>query len=100
MDLDWLRKKIERGEYVISIHAERERLMEDIDVSGIEQVILSGRILENYPTDPRGPSCLIFGFSKNKAIHAVCGQKGDKAVIVTVYLPKPPHWVTPDKRGK
>lgn len=100
MDFNWLCHKIQTGEYIISAHAERERLAENIDVVDIEEGIISGRILEDYTTDPRGASCLVLGYSKGKAIHIVCGQKQDKAVIVTVYLPQPPHWITPDQRGK
>jgi hypothetical protein len=90
--LDWMRQCIREGRYVLSRHAEQERLEEDIDVAQIEEAILLGKIIEDYPDDPRGHSCLVSGYADGRFIHVVCGQKGDWVVIITVYIPKPPHW--------
>lgn len=57
----------------ISFHAEKERYAEDITIHDLETAILNGEILEEYSNDPRGPSCLILGYSKMKPIHIVCG---------------------------
>ena len=93
-----IKEKIKSGEYILSDHAQYERLEEDIDGKEIEEAINNGEVLEDYPNDKRGHSCLILGYSKSKAIHVICGMKENKAVIVTVYLPKLPKWVTPKQR--
>ncbi len=94
MKIQEIRQKVRRGEYEISFHAEKERYAEDISIPEIETAILNGEILEDYPTDPRGESCLILGYSGGNAIHIVCGFTTLKSIrIITVYLPKPPKWI-------
>jgi hypothetical protein len=101
MDIREIREKIGRGEYEISYHAEKERYAEDILLADLEAAVLSGEILESYPDDPRGRSCLILGYSRNRPIHIVCGYTTQKWVrIITVYLPKQPKWVDERTRGE
>src|SRR6185295_4044884 len=98
--LPWIQARIRSGRYVISRHAEIERFIEDIDVENIEMSILNGILVEDYPEDKRGRSALIAGPADFRWIHVVCGRKGDWVIIITVYLPKPPHWETPVQRGE
>ena len=44
-------EKVERDEYEISFHAEKERYAEDITILDLETAIYNGEILEDYPTD-------------------------------------------------
>lgn len=101
MTISEIREKIKRDEYEISFHAEKERYAEDITFSDIEAAAENGEILEDYPDDPRGPSCLILGYSQNRPIHIVWGYTptGDIRVI-TVYIPKPPKWLDERARAK
>jgi hypothetical protein len=41
------------------MHAQQERLADDLDVTEVEEAIVQGEILESYPHDPRGESCLM-----------------------------------------
>jgi hypothetical protein len=94
MDIQKIRTKIDAGNYEISVHAEKERYAEDISIFDIETAILQGEILEDYPDDPRGESCLILGYSEGRAIHIVCGYTSIKSLrVITVYLPKRPKWL-------
>lgn len=94
MDIDAVRGQIRRGDYEISYHAEKERYAEDTSLSDIEIAILDGEILEDYPDDPRGQSCLILGHARGRAVHVVCGYTSMQTVrVITVYLPQPPKWV-------
>lgn len=94
MNIEKIREYIIQEGYEISVHAEKERYAEDISLTDIETAILHGEILENYPDDPRGESCLILGYAYGQAIHIVCGYTSVQALrIITVYLPKPPKWV-------
>jgi len=59
-------------------HAVRQMSRVDrmISPNDIRQVLNNGEIIEDYPEDRRGHSCLIHGFDKNKrAIHIVCSPK-------------------------
>ncbi|MBI4007747.1 MAG: DUF4258 domain-containing protein [Planctomycetes bacterium] len=101
MDIREIKEKIRLGEYEISYHAEKERYAEDITITDIETAITNGEILEDYPDDPRGSSCLILGYSQNRHIHIVCGYTSLKWIrIITVYLPKRPKWIDERTRGK
>lgn len=101
MDLDWIKLKIKYNQYELSAHAEDERQADKIPLGDIEKALLRGEILENYPNDPRGPSCLILGFGiEGYPIHIICGKtKLEWLRIITVYIPSPPKWKGPKTRG-
>lgn len=95
MDIEWLRQQIRLGNYEFSGHAEDERQSERIPISEVEEVLLKGEILEDYPNDPRGPSCLVLGYSgQGYPIHVVCGQTPLRRLrLITVYTPSLPKWI-------
>lgn len=67
---------------------------------GLEYALMHGELLEDYPGDPRGPSCLVLSFAQQGyPIHAVCGKtpRGDMRII-TVYIPMPPKRLDPRTR--
>ena len=100
MKIEEIKAAVENNEFVLSQHAHEERQAESISVDDIKTAIISGEILENYPEDKRGESCLIFGYSNVRPIHVVCGKsKIGWLKVITVYIPKPPKWVTPKQRG-
>jgi hypothetical protein len=61
-----------------------------------EEAILSEvcELIEDYPTDPRGPSCLILGCTQaGLPIHLVCGHLQEEAfLVITIYRPDPAQW--------
>ena len=59
MDIHIIQQLVKQGTYEFSVHAQQERLEEDLDVTEIEEAIIQGEILEQYPDDPRGESCLV-----------------------------------------
>lgn len=100
MDIKSIRNKIRSSEYDLSEHTHRERQEEQITVDEIERVILEGGIIEQYPLDPRGKSCLVAGKVTDQPLHIVCGMRGDRLLVVTVYRPKPPTWKDYKTRAK
>ena len=68
MDIAFIKKKIRDQEYDLSVHAHNERQEEQITVEEIEKVILKGDIIEQYPSDLRGESCLVFGIVSEKRV--------------------------------
>lgn len=101
MDIREIRETFSSDEYEISFHAEKERYAEDIKNSDIENVISNCEIIEDYPDDPRGSSCLILGYSEGRPIHIVCGFTLIKWLrIITVYIPKLPKWIDERTRAK
>ena len=101
MDTQKIREKFTKDEYEISFHAEKERYSEDITSADLENAISNCEIMEDYPDDPRGPSCLILGYSKSRPIHIVCGFTTIEWLrIITVYIPKLPKWIDERTRAK
>jgi len=99
MNLTWIVSKVQLVHYFFSQHADEERMNDNLMISEVEEAILNGSILETYPND--NDSCLVVGFTRGgKPIHIVCGQSGDKLVIITVYIPKPPKFINPYERKK
>ena len=64
-----------------------------ITTSEIHKVVEHGEIVEDYPEDARGHSCLMLGFGEdNRAIHVVCSPKDEYLAIITAYLPDRDEW--------
>jgi hypothetical protein len=63
-----------------------------ITTADIRTVIESGEIIEDYPDDARGPSCLMLGFAGKRAVHVVCAPKDDYLAIITAYVPSDQEW--------
>ena len=59
----------------------------------IHRVIEEGSIIEDYPEDARGHSCLVLGHGiTRRAVHVVCSPKMEYLVIITVYIPNREQW--------
>lgn len=100
MNASFINEKVQIGEYDLSIHAHNERQEEQITIEEIEKILLKGAIIEQYPNDPRGGSCLMAGIVSTKPLHVVCGKRGKRLLIVTVYRPKLPVWIDYKTRVK
>ena len=100
MDAEWIKERARRNEFQLSGHAHKERQEEAINTWEIRETLMECERLENYPNDPRGPSCVVLGYAEGRPIHIVCGRaKNDWLLIITVYTPKPPKWLDPRTRG-
>ena len=105
MDAELIRRLIRQSKYEYSIHAQRERLEEDLDIVEIEEALRAGEILEQYLNDPRGESCLMLGYAGAKSVHVVLGWASSPGSyeehllrVITVYSPQSPKWVDPRTR--
>ncbi|OQY27296.1 MAG: hypothetical protein B6I38_10270 [Anaerolineaceae bacterium 4572_5.1] len=99
MDINDIKAKIENGQFRLSLHAEMEAEAENLDIAQIIDAILNDDILEQYSNTGRGESCLVVGFSRGTAIHAVCGYRARYVIIVTVYIPSLPKFIDPWTRA-
>ena len=93
--IDEFRRKFQRREYEYSLHAVDRSILKHIMHREIEESVASGEIIEDYPTDKYGPSCLIYGRTNaNRPIHVQCTYpKNLKVKIITVYEPDPGEWI-------
>jgi hypothetical protein len=64
-----------------------------ISIDEVRNVLETGEVIEDYPADMRGHSCLLLGRgSEGRPIHVVCAPKGDYLAVITAYLPDPGEW--------
>lgn len=94
--LEDIRDRIKRRQYEFSKHAVDQALVRDISVAELEEAISKrSEVIEDYPEDKYGPSCLILGFtSTERPIHVHCSYPARPLVkIVTVYEPDPNLWM-------
>ena len=101
--MEKIRKLTAEGKYELSKHAERERELHRITVEELEQALRNCDIIEEYPNDPRGSSCLVLGFCQRRPIHAICTIKAapEELFLITIYDPSErPHKWTDDYRQR
>ena len=93
--IDDLRSKISQNAFEFSKHAVDQTILRNISVQEIRDVINNGEIIEDYPDDKYGPSCLIFGVTQiGRPIHIQCSYPSRPIVkVVTVYEPNPDRWI-------
>ena len=71
-----------------------------ITVAEVRRTVLSGELVEDYPEDTRGHSCLMLGTGESaRAIHVVCAPRDQYLAVVTAYLPESHEW-KPDHRTR
>jgi len=67
----------------------------------VRAAIETGTVIENYPNDARGHSCLLLGLGNgNRPVHVVCSPKEDYLAIITAYLPNPADWTNSFSKRK
>lgn len=76
-------------------HAIRQMSRPDrlIRPAEVRNVIDGGEIIEDYPEDARGHSCLLLGEGiERRPVHVVCAPKPDYLAIITAYIPSDKEW--------
>ena len=84
--IDEIRTKIAVDEFEFSKHAVDQTIIRHISVPEIREAISNGEIIEDYPEDKYGPSCLIHGKTAGgRAIHVQCSYPSRQVMrIITV----------------
>ena len=90
-----IRNKIVQSEFEFSQHALNQSIVRQIGVQEVREAIASGEIIEDYPDDKYGPSCLILGFTlANRPLHIHCSYPSRPLIkIITLYEPNPELWM-------
>lgn len=95
-DIAEIVSKIKNRQYEFSKHAVDQSIVRDISVPEMEQAILENAlIIEDYPNDKYGPSCLILGYTLNgRPLHVQCSYPNRPLVkIITLYQPDTELWI-------
>ena len=92
--IELIRELFRRREYEYSIQALDQSILRRISTREIEEAVEDGQIIEDYPADKYGPSCLIFGFTSDRPLHVQCTYPQRTPVkLITLYQPEPGHWI-------
>jgi len=84
----------------VTLHAHQEMLDEGITLDEVLQALGSAEVLEDYSEHRRGACCLALGFTQaGRPLHVVCTTAQPTLIIITVYEPRAPKWVSPTARG-
>jgi hypothetical protein len=90
-----IRAKFARNEFEFSKHATDRLILRGISVREVREAVQVGEIIEDYPHDKYGPSCLILGFTRaRRPLHIQCSYPSRPVIrVVTVYEPDPAEWI-------
>lgn len=92
--IEEIRAKIQAGQFECSKHTV-ESILRQISVHELREAIVNGEIIEDYPEDKYGPSCLVLGFTRaGRPLHFQCSYPSRPLVkIITLYEPDPAEWI-------
>jgi hypothetical protein len=90
-----IRAKFAGDQFEFSKHAVDQTLLRGITVQEIREAIDHGEVIEDYPEDKYGPSCLLFGRTQaNRPLHVQCSYPSRPIIkVITLYEPNPELWV-------
>ena len=73
--IDDLREKIARGQFEFSQHAVDQSIVRHISVQELREALAVGEIIEDYPTDKYGPSCLVPSAAITRRVSLVAAHR-------------------------
>lgn len=84
-----------------TIHALKEEASDGITAEQLEKALKSKfEVVEEYPDDPRGISCLVLCSIAGEPVHVVCAPHEDALIIITVYRPDTSKWTNDYKKRR
>ena len=93
--IDEIREKIDAEQFEFSKHAVDQSILRRISVQEIREIFGDPEVIEDYPEDKYGPSCLILGKTREgRPLHIQCSYPSRPLVkIITLYEPDPDLWI-------
>ncbi len=91
-DLAALRQCLVERAYLLTAHASDRAAQRGIVSREIEEVIAAGEVIEDYPDDKYGPSCLILGYTQAGRVLHVQVSYPPAVKVITVYEPASDQW--------
>ena len=84
--IEMIKEQVERENYRFTVHGFERCVERNISPKEVKYAIMLGEIIEEYPKDKYGPSCLIYGVNEEgRILHVQCSI--DPVWIITVYDP-------------
>ncbi len=88
-------RKIRLGQFEFSQHAVDQGIIRRISVQDFRDAMEQSEVIEDYPNDKYGLSCLILGFtSSHRPLHIQCSYPTRSLVkVITLYEPDLKDWI-------
>jgi len=85
----------EEGSFELAKHVVDQRIIRGISVKETQELFVDAEVIEDYPEDKYGPSCLILGKTKDgRPLHIQCSYPSRPLIkIITLYEPDPDLWI-------
>jgi hypothetical protein len=93
--VEQIRAKIMAGEFEFTRHALDQSILRRITVQEVCDAVQNAEVIEDYPDDKYGPSCLVFGLTKNgRPLHVQFSYPSRPTLkVITLYQPDPALWI-------
>ena len=99
-DYDKLKRAFNDKDYILTAHASDRAIKRDIDAFEIEEAVIAGEVIEDYPGDKYGPSCLILGYTEAERPLHVQVSYPPVVKVITTYEPSSDKWQSDFKTRK
>ena len=95
MLIEEIRVKVASGNFEFTQHAVDQSLLRQVTVNELREAVSTGEVIEDYPQDKYGPSCLLLGFTQSaRPIHIQCSHPSRPVLkIITLYEPDANQWI-------
>jgi hypothetical protein len=92
--IEEIRQKFADEQFEFSKHAVDQSIARKIQGEEVKETIANGQIIEDYPDDKYGASCLISGLTQmQRPIHIQCSYPSRSLIkVITLYEPDPQRW--------
>ena len=93
--IEEIRRKIANNLFEFSQHGVNQSITRRISVQELREAIINGEVIEKYPNDKYGPSCLVFGVTlAGRPIHIHCSYPSRPLIkLITLYEPDSQLWI-------
>ncbi len=93
--IEEIREKIAQNQFEFSQHAVDQSIVRRISVQELREAIANSEVIEDYPEDKYGPSCLILGFTlAGRPLHIQCSYPSRPLIkVITLYEPNLQRWI-------
>jgi len=92
--IEGIRQKFAEDQFEFSKHSVDQSIVRRILVREVREAIVNGQVIEDYPNDKYGPSCLILGFTRTRRpLHIQCSYPSRPTIkVITLYEPEADKW--------
>jgi len=93
ISIDELRTLCSKGNIKWTAHIAARLQERNVNPSDVKNCILTGEVIEQYPSDYPHPSCLVSGVDVSaKPLHVVIGVGAGHLWLITAYYPDENKW--------